>query len=104
MGDETRAFYYVSIGNSANKLSQYDWSTFCTWLKAIMAFHARSILGIWFSLPDSSWQNMCMAIEMPVGREKDLTEQLGHMAHQFSQDSIAMVKSETTLFIAPQKD
>lgn len=86
-------YVYISIGNSDNKLTQVEWSEFCLTiscsLKIFSHFH-----GVWFSLPDSPFQNACWCVTIPENSVEEVRTDLKLLCRQFNQDSIAWAEAE----------
>ena len=90
---------YVSIGNSDDKLTQADWSTYLNDLRIVMEHHVV-IHGIWHSAPDSEYQNACICGTIPADAEESLIlaslrGELGRLREHFRQDSIALAVART---------
>ena len=90
---------YISIGNSDDKLTQADWSRFVHLVDELLDSRLISVHGRWFSSPRSPYQNACWCIEKE--KEPILRRELGDLARQFRQDSIAWAEAPTTDFIGP---
>lgn len=90
---------YVSIGNSDGKLSQQDWSYF----QERLLWEVRKIgrvHGVWYSLPNTPFQNMCVCADVVDIDMPELRTELAKLAARFRQDSIAWAEATTT-FITP---
>lgn len=90
---------YVGIGNSDDKLTQFEWAAFVADLRSIASGFATQLLGEWFSLPDKQWQNCEIAWTMPAQRLAWLRQDLGDLRAKFRQDSIALAIVDRTEFI-----
>lgn len=90
---------YLSIGNSDNKLSQYDWARYIAQMRGQLGDLKKH--GEWFSAPDSVYQNVCWCVEVPEEKHKDLQEMLRFIAGGFRQDSIAWAEVNDTQFLSP---
>lgn len=99
--------YYVSIGNSDDKLSQRQWCEFVQAVEEVLEkcfqFH-----GIWFSRPDAAWQNACWCCQSPgegwnTRSYYDARRKLRELAAEFNQDSITWAEAYTD-FLTPQHD
>lgn len=89
-------FVYVSIGNSDDNLAQKEWSEFCgDLLWAVDTFGERRH-GVWFSNPNSQWQNACYCFEILEEKIPEMKKQLTVLARQYGQESIAWVQSPVT--------
>lgn len=95
--------YYVSIGNSDNKLKQQSWALFCHSLTDFVQRNSTNIYGVWHSLPNDSYQNMCIGFE--TKQDKSLiTKVLEAMAEDFDQDTIALAEVSSTYFVGNSND
>jgi len=94
--------YYVSIGNSDDKLTQQEWRSFIDWVDGILFGCQRYRHGTWFSLPNAAFQNACWCVEVDDDWDKHLRKYLAEAAAKFRQDSIALATA-TTEFIQPQE-
>lgn len=90
---------YVSIGNSDDKLTQKEWRMFCRQFEEAVMLEARTIHGVWYSLPNSQFQNACITFEISDMRKGFLQEELRALAHKYKQDAIMWheVNKEVTL-------
>jgi tryptophan 2,3-dioxygenase len=86
---------YISIGNSDDKLSQFEWSAFCKDTNEEVLDAAVHIIGIWFSDPSSPYQNCCWCISLDEVDAPSLKRQLARVAKAFRQDSIAWAVAST---------
>lgn len=88
--------YYVSIGNSDNKLSQEDWAMFQGALLRTLQIMANQIHGVWYSAPTTIFQNMCICFDVHAQESLDkIKNELRILATQYCQESIALAKAET---------
>jgi hypothetical protein len=72
---------YVSIGNSDDRLSQSHWSGFAREVQAVVRRHAKAVVGEWYSLPDSPYQNACFAFAPgDIGKAAYMQFQLSEIA------------------------
>ena len=92
---------YASIGNSDNKLTQAQWANFCEEFRRVMVTPPITLHGVWFSLPNVPWQNMCIGIEVESNRVANLKEALKSLAYLFNQDSIAWLSGAGELLTPP---
>lgn len=90
---------YVSIGNSDDKLTQADWSYFQERLLEEVLKLGR-VHGVWHSLPDTPFQNMCVCADVVDIDMPELQVALRKLAADFRQDSIAWAEATTT-FLKP---
>ena len=95
-----RKTIYVSIGNTDNKLTQEQWSKFCSVVDNAVRFYVTEeyLYGAWYSESSSPWQNACwgFSIDRGVG---SLKEALTRAARQFDQDAIAWAEVGRTDFL-----
>ncbi len=94
---------YVSIGNSDDKLTQRQWSSFCEAVSTEIRRYHSTFHGEWYSLPDSPYQNACFCFDIDAPDHSpilDLREQLSLLAHAFNQESITWAEADTE-FLAP---
>lgn len=93
--------YYISIGNSDDKLSQAEWARYIHELvdEIVPQFSTRCY-GVWFCLPDSKYQNMCVAIEIPDTNLVPLRLRLSALCQSFRQDEIALARAEVEFVTA----
>jgi hypothetical protein len=90
---------YASIGNSDDKLTQWAWSDFGSQFVIAIKMHTDRVHGVWYSLPDSRYQNLCACFEINDDAVEGLKLELANLAAQYRQDSIAWAVAETE-FIA----
>lgn len=90
---------YVSIGNSDDKLSQREWSSFHGETDNLLRRFAM-VHGAWTSLGTAPWQNACWCVEITdKTRVEYVKAELAGLANRFRQDSIAWAEAPTTEFI-----
>lgn len=98
--------YYITIGNTDDKLSQQRWSEYCREVDKVLkgSEFTRHFHG--HSLPNAPWQNAIWAVEMDesdqvnVERVKQL---LRWVADRFKQDSIAWTPAPFTELLIPER-
>lgn len=83
---------YATIGNSDDQLGQARWSTFAHEFVKIIRIHASEIHGVWWSLPDSPWQNCCVGFAIDETAMTSLMEALTALRAAFGQEAIAWVR------------
>lgn len=100
-----RTAIYISIGNSDDKLSQADWSSFVLDVdrafNSAVQFEGAWVHGRWYSRPDEPWQNACWCAEWHDDLAHvvaALKRTLASIARTYRQDSIAWAEA-TTEFI-----
>ena len=92
---------YASIGNSDDKLTQAEWSDFTHEFMVLIESAAERVHGEWYSLPQSRYQNCCVAFELTDEKEPALVFQLGLLCSKYRQDSIAWAQAEVTFVWPP---
>jgi hypothetical protein len=98
---------YISIGNSDDKLSQTDWSSYVLDVdrafEAAVRYEGARVHGRWYSLPTEPWQNACWCAEWHEDLAlvvEALRRKLQRVAADYQQESIAWAVAETE-FIRP---
>lgn len=84
-------FALVMIGNSDDKMSQFQWSELVARLQDLwLTFHVKRH-GEWFSAPASRYQNACWLIQLDDNDHlaPELKGRLKDLAREFDQDAIA---------------
>lgn len=92
---------YISIGNSDDKLSQSEWSSFYAITDSTIRRWADAIHGAWLSIPSDPWQNACWCAEIPEDAAQSLVDELASLTRAFRQDSIAWAEAKTQFISAP---
>lgn len=90
---------YISIGNSDDKLSQYDWYRFAQEVTAILQTSTQ-VHGEWFSLPNARFQNACWCVDFfetqtDAPNKAQVKAEMAFLAKRWRQDLIAWVDGET---------
>ena len=94
------SIYYISIGNSDDKLSQREWSSFIEDVDIVVKnYHVH---GRWFSEPSVPWQSGCWCVEAPEYAFSGLRPVLALLADRYQQNSIAIAVAATEL-VAPER-
>jgi hypothetical protein len=95
---------YVSAGNSDDRLSQLDWMRFTEKLLHAVRAVAWQVYGVWYSAPNSRYQDMCVSFALPItaayGRV-DLQDRLTALATEFGQDTVVWAECPETKFLTP---
>ena len=98
---------YISIGNSDDKLTQADWSSFVLDVdrafEAAVRYEGARVHGRWYSLPTDPWQNACWCAEWANDLAhvlEALQRSLIGIARMYRQDSIAWAVARTE-FLTP---
>lgn len=91
---------YISIGNSDDKLNQAEWANYIASVGTLLAVRCSKIHGVWFSAPQTLWQNACWCVEfINVESETESRIDLRLIREKFRQDSIAWAEVPITEFI-----
>lgn len=86
---------YLSIGNSDDKLTQFEWSSFVHEVARDVARRGH-VHGEWFSLPQAAYQNACWCIEFSdAANESDARQAASRLRKSYGQDSVAWAVAET---------
>lgn len=91
---------YVSIGNSDDRLTQAEWSTFADEVAYTVEIASSVVHGVWYSAPDSPYQNACICAEIPGTAMDRLRQDLADICADHRQESIALAIANTE-FITP---
>lgn len=86
---------YIVIGNTDNKLSKKEWSQYQVEFKYVVESLAEKVWGIWYSSPDSFYQNMCVGILLAEENALALRDRLEKLCVKYNQDSIALSTAKT---------
>lgn len=92
--------FYISIGNSDDKLSQQEWAEFVTEVHDAIDGSGAQVHGRWSSYPDAPWQNACWCIELTTAKVSWLRRCLATLAQKYRQDSIAWAEAPVTEFLS----
>lgn len=102
---------YISIGNSDDKLSQADWSSYVRDVdrafEAAVRYEGARVHGRWHSLPNEPWQNACWCAEWHEDLAhivSALKRKLITVAVAYRQDSIAWAEAAKTEFLGANED
>lgn len=88
---------YVSVGNSDDKLTQVEWSSFYLAVEQVIRRAAHRVHGAWVSQAADPWQNGCWGFE--IGNPVWLRGQLRNLAGAYRQDSIAWAEAPKVEFL-----
>lgn len=96
----------IMIGNSDDKLTQADWSSFVLDVDrafdASVHYQGARVHGRWFSLPNEPWQNACWCAEWHDDLAHvvdDLKRKLAAISVVYRQESIAWVVAGAAEFL-----
>lgn len=94
--------YYVTIGNSDDKLTQRRWSAYCHSVDLVVRRAANVVHGYWLSETSTQWQNACWCIDVYQARVvPELKDELTDIAAVYEQDAIAWVKAASLEYLRP---
>lgn len=88
--------FYITIGNSDDKLSQHRWSKFCASVIDTCNYYASEVFIVGHTKPDDPWQTMIVSVELPLVNVESMQEELRNIKRIFQQESIAWAKAEVT--------
>ena len=91
--------FYVSIGNSDDHLPQRDWAAYAGQVMAKVQRAAREVFGIWYSAPDTPYQNACVGFSLHSSEVLPLQAELTVVRQQFHQRSLAWAEVAGTVMI-----
>jgi len=86
----------VQIGNTDNKLTQQEWSNFCTKIHLAIVRATKEIHFFGGASFDQPWQNSCVVFNSD--NVEKLKEEVSSIGKLYKQDSIAWTEG-TTKFI-----
>lgn len=85
--------YYITIGNSDDKLTQVEWSNFIYDIEDLVLRSSSEVFGVWFSGPSVIFQNACFSFSPCDEFDEEMFEdKLTIIKNKYRQDSIALVK------------
>lgn len=85
----------VQIGNSDDKLTQFEWHQFVKDTERIINQYTAQVHFFGGSVTWASWQNLCIIFEFDESDDQEFREALRELADAFRQDSIALTVGET---------
>lgn len=91
--------FYVSIGNSDDLLPQRDWASYAAGVMAKVQRAAREVFGIWYSAPNTPYQNACVGFSLHSSEVLSLQAELTVLRQQFNQRSLAWAEVEATVML-----
>lgn len=85
----------VLIGNSDNKLTQGEWSDYCTFTEDAIdrVYDVLHFKG--GSSWDSQYQNACWVMKIAENNLEELYSRLTNIRIRYKQDSVAIIEGET---------
>jgi hypothetical protein len=107
---------FIILGNSDNKLTQEQWADACTDLANLPRNISEDweidiqVQGVWYSLPNSPFQNMCICFSVSILRVdeklfmKFLRSWIRSLAAYTNQDSVAFSYDDCVEFLGPILD
>lgn len=85
----------IQIGNSDDKLSQYQWSSFVSRVRLGIAEHATDIYFQGGAPNDARWQNYCFVFSVEDEKLSKLREYCTYIRGKYKQESVAYLEGET---------
>jgi hypothetical protein len=92
---------YITIGNSDNRLGQARWSNFCFSLEQVVGRLADRVFFVGYSLPNSTYQNMCASFHIKDDDVLALRSVLRGLAMDYEQECIALCVSDGAELVEP---
>lgn len=89
----TRRTVYATIGNSDDKLSQAQWAQFTGEFVETIRIQADEIHGVWWSAPDTPWQNCCVGFSI---EDETLPPECAPTARELGRNRIELLKRSLT--------
>lgn len=81
---------YVAVGNSDDRLSQELWAKFVHLVIRTIESYAQRMHGVWFSAPDSPFQNACVCLQLSSATAREeLRAKLTRLRVTYGQDAVA---------------
>lgn len=85
----------IQIGNSDDKLTQFEWSNFCNAMKRHVQTFTAQIHFHGCSENSLPWQNACWVVSIERQLVYDFTKGITDIRTAFGQDSAAVTIGET---------
>lgn len=85
----------IQIGNSDNKLSQEDWSSYVQEIRETVEGNAHEIHFFGGSPTWYRWQNVAWVAVIPNDRIEELKQELRRVRNSYNQDSVAFTPGGT---------
>jgi hypothetical protein len=102
MMNSDRCVYYISIGNSDDKLVQTEWAQYCYQVHRVVS-NSGPMYGEWYSPSNSSYQNACFCVEIPNDDAVErLRVSLSILCRSFGQDSIAFASAKAEFIVGAE--
>ena len=92
----------IQIGNSDDKLTQKEWSSFVYELRGLINFASKAMHFTGGSANDASFQNFCVIADVPKADFARLRRELSVLCRYYRQDSIALTTGATQFVKAPE--
>ena len=81
---------YVAVGNSDDRLSQELWAKFVHLVVRTIESYAQRMHGVWFSAPDSPFQNACVCLQLDSATAREeLRGELTRLRMTYGQEAVA---------------
>lgn len=85
----------IAIGNTDDKLTQFEWSQFWRSVDDVVRRYANVVHGAFLSTPNSQYQNASWTFEINDVQAKNLRVWLTTIRKHYNQDSVAWLQGET---------
>lgn len=88
---------YITIGNTDNKLTQQEWSSFITDVVMLVLEHTSEVHFAGFSHPSAPYQNACWCVDFADAAHRDNAwSSLAMLKTRYRQDSIAWADAQVS--------
>lgn len=84
----------IQIGNSDDKLSQVQWSSYVNAMRSLIVQTGETHFA-GGSNPDARWQNYCWVVNVPDEQLEILKSFVTDLRHSYFQTSVAVTVGET---------
>ncbi len=85
----------ILIGNSDNRLSQEEWSSFARNAQTLVSEFCAHVFFAGGASWDSPWQNACWVAEVELKDKAAFLERIRELRQKYRQDSVAVVFGKT---------
>ena len=81
----------IAIGNSDNKLSQYEWASYVKNIRSIVESYADEVHFAGGPENWAPWQNFCFVFQMPEVHVSHLKSLLSGRRASYQQESVSVI-------------
>ena len=99
---EKQVNIFVEIGNSDGKLDQVDWADYCSDMAGLVNEWSETVLGMYYSLPHSEYQNACFHFFMDGNNFNEFEQDVSVLCNKYDQESVAVTQGDT-VFVTGEK-